>query len=55
MTVIITPVGTSLFNNAGKQGNETISELFEEIEDKPQSDWKEYVDDYIIPLSYMVV
>ena len=45
MTVVITPVGTSLFTN-GARVNETISECFEEIEDEPESEWDSY-EDYI--------
>ena len=41
MTVVITPVGTSLFTN-GAIKDKTISDLFEDIEDQPGSEWDSY-------------
>lgn len=38
MTVIITPVGTSLFVN-GRKENSYIGDLFDAIEDEPESNW----------------
>ena len=42
MTVVITPVGTSLFTNAIKQGYGTIGYLFERIEEKRAGQWDGY-------------
>ncbi len=41
MTVVITPVGTSLFTNGGKE-NTTISNLFADIEDLDGDQWNLY-------------
>lgn len=41
MTVVITPVGTSLFTN-GSEDNRTISERFRQLKDKPASQWDNY-------------
>ena len=38
MTVVITPVGTSLFTN-GSEKNNTIKRHFTTIKDKPESEW----------------
>lgn len=38
MTVVITPVGTSLFTNGSKTNN-SIKTGFDRIEDKPQDEW----------------
>ena len=38
MTVVITPVGTSLFTN-GSENNNTIKQRFTNIKDKPESEW----------------
>ncbi len=43
MTVVITPVGTSLFTNGG-ENNTTISNLFADIKDLRNSDWESYIE-----------
>lgn len=40
MTVVITPVGTSLFTN-GSKTNSSIKNGFDRIEDKPEDNWNE--------------
>ena len=48
MTVVITPVDTSLFNN-GAQENTTINDTFSVIKDQRANVWADY-EDYIEPL-----
>ena len=43
MTVVITPVGTSLFTNGAKE-NTTISDLSDDIKDERTYDWGNYED-----------
>lgn len=48
MTVVVTPVGTSLFTNGAKSDND-IAGYFEEIKEHRESDWNDY-SPYIRPL-----
>ncbi|MDE0426603.1 MAG: hypothetical protein OXN25_17275 [Candidatus Poribacteria bacterium] len=41
MTVVITPVGTSLFTN-GSVYNQTINDRFQNLKNKPESEWDNY-------------
>lgn len=43
MTVVITPVGTSLFTNGG-ENNTIISDFFADIKDLRNSDWQLYIE-----------
>ena len=43
MTVVITPVGTSLFRNGGEDYT-TIMDLFQDLKDQRASEWDHYTD-----------